>query len=52
MEMTDAGRRLIDGRIDPVEWALRVELACLFRINAHLGWEKVDQYPQYRARAR
>lgn len=25
--------------MDPVEWALRVDLACLFRINAHLGWE-------------
>jgi len=39
MEMTDAGRELIDTGIDPVEWALRIELACLFRINAHLGWE-------------
>jgi ribulose-5-phosphate 4-epimerase/fuculose-1-phosphate aldolase len=25
--------------ISPEEWALRVDLACLFRINAHLGWE-------------
>jgi len=23
----------------PAEWALRVQLACAFRINAHLGWE-------------
>ncbi len=39
MEMTDAGRRWVDEGLDPVEWALRVELACLFRINAYLGWE-------------
>ena len=25
--------------ISDQEWALRVDLACLFRINAHLGWE-------------
>ena len=25
--------------ISPKEWDLRVDLACLFRINAHLGWE-------------
>ena len=25
--------------ISPEEWDLRVDLACLFRINAHLGWE-------------
>jgi len=26
--------------ISPAEWALRVDLACLFRINDHLGWEE------------
>jgi ribulose-5-phosphate 4-epimerase/fuculose-1-phosphate aldolase len=25
--------------MDPVEQELRIDLACLFRINAHLGWE-------------
>lgn len=35
----DAGRRAVDAGMDPGEWRLRVALACLFRINAHLGWE-------------
>ena len=39
MNISEAGLRLIDRGIEPSEWALRVELACLFRINAHLGWE-------------
>ena len=38
-ELSDGGKRAIDGGMDPVEWDLRVELACAFRINAHLGWE-------------
>lgn len=37
--MSEAGRRAIDGGMDPLEWDLRVQLACAFRINAHLGWE-------------
>jgi ribulose-5-phosphate 4-epimerase/fuculose-1-phosphate aldolase len=39
MEISDTGRRAIDGGMDPIEWDLRVQLACAFRINAHLGWE-------------
>lgn len=29
----------VDTSISDFEWSLRVELACLFRINAYLGWE-------------
>jgi len=38
-EISDTGKRAIDGGMDPIEWDLRVQLACAFRINAHLGWE-------------
>ena len=38
-ELSDAGKRAIDGGMEPMEWDLRVQLACAFRINAHLGWE-------------
>lgn len=37
--LNEAGRNAIDAGMDPVEWDLRVQLACAFRINAHLGWE-------------
>ncbi|MFP6748608.1 MAG: class II aldolase/adducin family protein [Alphaproteobacteria bacterium] len=38
-QISETGRRAIHGGMDPVEWDLRVQLACAFRINAHLGWE-------------
>lgn len=34
-----AANRAIRAEMSPHEWALRVELAGYFRINAHLGWE-------------
>ena len=38
-EISENGRRAIQEGMDPVEWDLRVQLACAFRINAYLGWE-------------
>ncbi len=38
-EISENGRRAIAAGLDPLEWDLRVQLACAFRINAHLGWE-------------
>ncbi|MDP6704899.1 MAG: class II aldolase/adducin family protein [Alphaproteobacteria bacterium] len=38
-EISETGKRAMDAGMDPVEWDLRVQLACAFRINAHLGWE-------------
>ena len=38
-EISAAGRQAIEAGMAPAEWELRVELACYFRINAHLGWE-------------
>ena len=39
MEISENGKRAIDAGMDPSEWEQRAQLACAFRINAHLGWE-------------
>ncbi len=39
VDISENGKRAIDAGMDPVEWDLRVQLACALRINAHLGWE-------------
>ena len=38
-DISESGKNAIAAGMDPEEWQLRVELACLFRIGAHLGWE-------------
>ena len=38
-QVSDSGRRAIDAGMHPRAWALRVQLAGLFRVNALLGWE-------------
>jgi ribulose-5-phosphate 4-epimerase/fuculose-1-phosphate aldolase len=38
-ELSESGRAAVAQGMSPAEWQLRVELAGLFRISAHLGWE-------------